>query len=663
MRKLIAALCLAVAAVAVSHAQAPFADVPKDHWAYEAVNTLAQRGIVIGYPDGTFGGKREMTRYEFAVAVSRMLPQVEQYVKDQVAAASPKAAPAPDLSNLASKDDLKGLLTKEDFDTISKLVDQFAPELKMLQVDVAGIRRDIQSLTTRVSAIESELDRVKISGEMNAIGRGSSIQSGSLSRKVYPTDIDGRNLNRTDNLLDPAQVYFDTDLNLKLRVNKGVYANTTLSIGNYIGGFASAPRATFPYGQAGNGSNNAEITPWKAYISAPVKAPILGDVQIEAGKTGIKFTPYTLRLQDYDSYTNITKTDNGEYVISGLKGRFNLGGFHLTAYAGTHGADDTASGMPLFITANFTPRPQNPLNETSLALFPGLPSAVVELRQSAGLHATTSLFGKNNIGLTYITAGTNDSTYYDGTSVVPVTRAEIYGANAKLKLFKGIGFSGEFASSVLTDASGSAQGGSVWPTDKHNAYDGRFTKEFGSLELMAGYRQIDPFFGAPGDWGHIGSWKNPTNIKGFVSTAELEVSSKLTLTGGFDDYASVVRGVNTQAPSVTALGSSALGNALDSSDDTKFQHITAGLKYDVTGATSLNLGLEQVRYTDIANPAAQSANGDPKESYYNFGIGSDLGDNTTLRLLYQIIDYKNSFLTNGENARGNVAVAQFQVKF
>lgn len=661
MRKLIAALVLASAAIVASHAQAPFADVPKDHWAYEAVNTLAQRGIVIGYPDGTFGGKRGMTRYEFAVAIGRMLPQVEQAIKEQVASAAPKAVPAPDTSNLATKDELKGLLTKEDFETISKLVDQFTPELKMLQVDVAGVRRDIKSLTSRISAIEAELDRVQISGEMNAIGRGSSIERGTLARKVYPTDVDGRNLQKSNNIIDPAQVYFDTDLNLKLRVNKGVYANTTLSIGNYIGGYASAPRATFPYGQAGNGSNNAEITPWKAYISAPINAPVLGDVQLEAGKTGIKFTPYTLRLPDYDTYTKISKTDNGELVFSGLKGKFNLGGFRVTAYAGTHGSEATASGMPLFVTANFTPRPQNPLSEIPLALFPGLPAAVIELRQSAGLHATTSLFGKNNIGLTYVAAGTTDSSYYDGSTVTPVTRAEVYGANAKLKLFKGIGFNGEFASSTITDASRTG-GSSLWPSSLHNAYDGRLSKEFGSLDLMAGYRQVDPFFGAPGDWGRLGSWKNPTNIKGFVSTAELEVSSKLTLTGGFDAYQSVVRGVNTVVKSIDGP-SSALGNALDSSGDTKLQHITAGLKYDVTGATTLDLGLEQVRYTDIANPAAQSEGGDPKESYYNIGVGSELGGNTTLRLLYQVIDYKNHFLTKGENARGSVAVAQFQVKF
>src|SRR5580704_4255239 len=55
---------------------APFQDVPADHWAYDAVNTLQKAGIVIGYPDGTYGGRRAMTRYEFAVAIARLLPLI-----------------------------------------------------------------------------------------------------------------------------------------------------------------------------------------------------------------------------------------------------------------------------------------------------------------------------------------------------------------------------------------------------------------------------------------------------------------------------------------------------------------------------------------------------------------------------------------------------------
>ncbi len=48
-----------------------FPDVAANHWAYEAVSDLSRRGLVEGYPDGTFGGDRLLTRYEFAQIVYR----------------------------------------------------------------------------------------------------------------------------------------------------------------------------------------------------------------------------------------------------------------------------------------------------------------------------------------------------------------------------------------------------------------------------------------------------------------------------------------------------------------------------------------------------------------------------------------------------------------
>ena len=50
-----------------------FPDVAANHWAYEAVSDLSRRGLVEGYPDGTFGGDRMLTRYEFAQIVYRAI--------------------------------------------------------------------------------------------------------------------------------------------------------------------------------------------------------------------------------------------------------------------------------------------------------------------------------------------------------------------------------------------------------------------------------------------------------------------------------------------------------------------------------------------------------------------------------------------------------------
>ncbi len=59
--------------MAGKHVDVDFPDVPKDHWAYQYVKSLADRGLLEGYPDGEFKGDRSMTRYEFAAIIYRAL--------------------------------------------------------------------------------------------------------------------------------------------------------------------------------------------------------------------------------------------------------------------------------------------------------------------------------------------------------------------------------------------------------------------------------------------------------------------------------------------------------------------------------------------------------------------------------------------------------------
>ena len=69
-----------------------FPDVASNHWAYEAVSDLSRRGLVEGYPDGTFGGDRLLTRYEFAEIVYRALQSGVQVDEQLVTEFSPEMA-------------------------------------------------------------------------------------------------------------------------------------------------------------------------------------------------------------------------------------------------------------------------------------------------------------------------------------------------------------------------------------------------------------------------------------------------------------------------------------------------------------------------------------------------------------------------------------------
>lgn len=114
------ALSLGTSAVTFA-AASPFTDVPQDSWAYDAVTQLAQDGIINGYPDGTFRGQRNITRYEMAQMVAKAIAHEDE-------------------------------ANAQDKETINKLAAEFSTELNNLGV--------------RVSNLEQKTDNVKWTGEV-----------------------------------------------------------------------------------------------------------------------------------------------------------------------------------------------------------------------------------------------------------------------------------------------------------------------------------------------------------------------------------------------------------------------------------------------------------------------------------------------------------------
>ncbi len=114
-KSLVLAMAMALGVTASAYAANPFSDVPAGHWAYDAVNKLAAEGVVDGYPDGTYGGDKLMTRYEMA--------------------------------QIVAKEMAKGA-------NVDKLAAEFADEL--------------DSLGVRVANLEKKADNVKITGEVRA---------------------------------------------------------------------------------------------------------------------------------------------------------------------------------------------------------------------------------------------------------------------------------------------------------------------------------------------------------------------------------------------------------------------------------------------------------------------------------------------------------------
>lgn len=102
MKKILAIAAVAALTAGVSaYAANPFSDVTPDDWAYQAVVDLSEQGVVIGYPDGTFRGERNITRFEMAQIIARMLANEDQMNAEQRAMLDKLAGEyADELSNL-----------------------------------------------------------------------------------------------------------------------------------------------------------------------------------------------------------------------------------------------------------------------------------------------------------------------------------------------------------------------------------------------------------------------------------------------------------------------------------------------------------------------------------------------------------------------------------
>jgi len=121
--------------------------MPSDHWAYEAVQDLSNKGLIKGYPpDGDFFGKRTVTRYEMATLVQRVLSTVE----DKLAAKADKGAGA---APAASVLDTKAL------DEVRRLVAEFKIELGVIGADLQKVKDQIGEFRQELGAVKETADK------------------------------------------------------------------------------------------------------------------------------------------------------------------------------------------------------------------------------------------------------------------------------------------------------------------------------------------------------------------------------------------------------------------------------------------------------------------------------------------------------------------------
>jgi len=223
----------------------PFSDVPFSHWSYDAVNKLAAKGILQGYPDGRFKGNQTVTRYALAMVTAKMLANVEQMLESGIGT---------------------NLVTKADLQTLEKLTVEFADELALLGVKVTALEDDMQVVKEDVSMLKKDvegikdymakggMEKVKLSGDM-------LVRHTNLSHKNDWADdwtVPGPGLftgraGNTDNALTESQIRFqfkaNIDENITAVARWSVFAK---NLDNVNGGQSGRQGA---FGLAGIGAN------------------------------------------------------------------------------------------------------------------------------------------------------------------------------------------------------------------------------------------------------------------------------------------------------------------------------------------------------------------------------------------------------------------------
>lgn len=143
-KRLVTLLAGLLTVLSMGFGLAQFSDVPAGHWAKEAVEALAAKGIILGSPDGTFRGNENLTRYQAALLIYRLLQQIEEELKAQGTSPTMEA------------------LSAEDLEALKNAVQELAAELAALGVrvsaleDSAATKEDIARLEAMIAELKAQ---------------------------------------------------------------------------------------------------------------------------------------------------------------------------------------------------------------------------------------------------------------------------------------------------------------------------------------------------------------------------------------------------------------------------------------------------------------------------------------------------------------------------
>ena len=214
MKKILALAAVAALTAGVSaYAANPFSDVTPDDWAYQAVSDLSVQGVVEGYPDGTFKGERNMTRYELAQIIARLMAKEDQLNAEQQATLDKLAGEyADELANLG----VRVANLEKKVGNISWSGDARMQYQHALNDDGKAKDADVWSGRMRINVQGQVNDQVTVNGRfVNEMdfkdGDSSSTSMDRINAKWTPNDATYVTIGRQGVALDVTGTFWDED--------------------------------------------------------------------------------------------------------------------------------------------------------------------------------------------------------------------------------------------------------------------------------------------------------------------------------------------------------------------------------------------------------------------------------------------------------------------
>ncbi len=361
-----------------------------------------------------------------------------------------------------------------------------------------------------------------------------------------------------------------------------------------------------------------------------MKAPIdvFGTkVDVTVGRYPAKLTPFTLQRINPDYYLNFPRYGDGAFRVDGGALSFNFDTFRLNLWAAQV---NQQSNNGVFNVVNFS-------NHNSTTSQPMEQMAGARLEFDAIRGENTNL----TIGATYYAAGIGAGQNFNfaggPAEAVNIDRVDVFGADVKAK-FAGFNIGVEYAQSDFLRDTTRVLDQDNWALDANIGYN--FSENLG---LVAGYREVRPYFAAPGAWGRVGYLYNPSDLRGFYAGVNYNASQdlKVNVSGAFLEGTGRVPGGYTK--------------------NDELIHVLAGVDYRLSERWNVSLNYEGA-YWKVGGVK-------PVWNYFTLGVGYNLGENTALNVLYQILDTDgkgNANFSGGPAARKNsgaVAATTLSVKF